>query len=139
MERILRGFFATISLMVGIQNIAHAKDICLSDDFGDLYVFKNVANLKPGGAIRFAGIEPSSGIPVPIEATAALNAAGTQATLGMFVHGLATGTGGNNFTAEWLGDPKTFAGTGSFDADGTYSRTNEITFEPVDCKTVKVP
>ena len=138
MQRLVWGSLAALSLLVVTNGNALAKDICLLDNFGSPYVFKKVARLRPGGAIPLTGFRVGSSTNDSLDGSTALNAAGTEASFGIFVHSLATNVLATNFTAEWTGDT-TFAGTGAFDNDGDFSSNGTISFSAIDCKTVAIP
>src|SRR6185503_8656034 len=108
------------------------------DQFASLYVFKRAVALKPRQAVPLVGLYILNGIftPVPFSGGETLNAAGTTANFGIFVHSLVFGT--NNITFEWTGDKKTFAGSGFYDNTGTYQSAGAITMTAVDCKTVTI-
>ena len=116
---------------------AFARDICLTDSFGNQYVFKAPKPLKPAGAIALTGIfiRVSPAVVAPFDGAATLNTAGTTAHFGIFIHALPFG---NNLTAEWTGD-RTFAGSGLYDAAGTYNPGGLISFTTVSCSSVTIP
>jgi len=136
MKRFGSSFLTALGMLVILNGNVLARDICLKDNFGFTYVFRNVARLRPGGAIPLTGVALVNSLAKPLDGAASLNAAGTETRAGIFVHGLVKGS--NNFTAEWTGDV-TFAGTGVFDSDGSFSRGGDITFSTIDCRTVVVP
>ena len=105
---------------------AFARDICLTDSFGNQYVFKAPKPLKPAGAIALTGIYIRNGDAVPFDGAATLNTAGTTAHFGIFVHGLSVI---DNFTAEWTGD-RTFAGSGVMTTPGPTIRTDRFRSQP---------
>src|SRR5262245_56729686 len=134
MKRFGFSFLTALGMLVILNGNVLARDICLKDNFGFTYVFRNVAKLRPGGAIPLTGVALVNSIARPFDGSAILNAAGTETRVGIFVHGLVNGST-NNFTAEWTGDA-TFAGTGAFDSSGSFNRDGDITFSPIDCRTV---
>src|SRR5262245_13748390 len=136
MKRFGFSFLTALGMLVILNGNVLARDICLKDDFGFTYVFRNVAKLRPGGAIPLTGVALVNSIARPFDGSAILNAAGTETRVGIFVHGLVNGS--NNFTAEWTGDA-TLAGTGSFDSDGSFVGDGSITFSATDCRTAVVP
>ena len=138
MNRLGFGFLASLALLFSMSSSVLARDVCLQDDFGDTYIFNKVPRLRPGAAIPLTGVELLGTSAAPLEGSAFLNTAGTQGRFGIFVHTLVTGAGGNNFTVEWNGDA-TFAGTGFFDASGSFTSDGPLTFNLVDCSTVVVP
>jgi hypothetical protein len=105
---------------------AFARDICLTDSFGNQYVFKAPKPLKPAGAIALTGIYIRNGDAVPFDGAATLNTAGTTAHFGIFVHGLSVI---DNLTAERTGD-RTFAGSGFYDNTGTYYSNDRFRSQP---------
>ena len=137
MNRLGFGVLASLALLFSVSSSVLARDVCLQDDVGDTYVFNKVPRLRPGAAIPLTGFEFFGSSAAPLEGSAFLNAAGTEARFGIFVHALAFG-GANNFTIEWTGDT-TFAGTGFFDASGSFTSDGPLTFNVVDCSTVVLP
>src|SRR5262245_33120442 len=136
MKRFGSSFLTALGMLVVLNGNVLAKDICLKDNFGTTYVFRNVARLRPGGAIFLAGVSFLNTSANPFDGSAILNAAGTETRVVICVHGLVNGS--NNFTAEWTGDA-TLAGTGSFDSDGSFVGDGSITFSATDCRTAVVP
>ena len=136
MKRFGSSFLTMLGMLVILNGNVLARDICLKDNFGSTYVFRNVARLRPGGAIPLTGVALVNSVAKPLDGAAILNAAGTETSAGIFVHGLVKGP--NNFTAEWTGDA-TFAGTGTFDSSGSFNQDGDITFSVIDCRTVVVP
>jgi len=109
--------------------------VCLTDGY-DTYVVKAPKKLKPAETIALTGAMYSGDTLAPFEGSATLNAAGTVAQFGIFVHCM-LGCG-FNFTAEWSGDT-TFAGSGSYDDSGIYEAVGPITFAVTGCSTVAIP
>ena len=130
MKRFGSSFLTMLGMLVILNGNVLARDICLKDNFDTTYVFRNVARLRPGGAIPLTGISFFEKTAEPLDGSAILNAAGTGTRVGIFVHGLANGS--NNFTVEWRGDA-TFAGTGAFDGNGSFAADGTITLSAIDC------
>src|SRR5438552_15651512 len=120
---------AALSGAARAQRPSGIKDKCVRDDFGSIFVFRNV-NLKTLGVVGQA--VPLSGIWLPGPALAAYNKGetapidGTAETacsgtveIGVFVHAAKPPARGNNFTASMAGDLD-FNASGGFDANGDY-------------------
>jgi hypothetical protein len=130
--------FVGVTLAVSLLAAdAFGKDICLNDNLGGQFVFKAPKPLKPAGAIALTGIyiQAVPAVEAPFDGAATLDAAGTTAHFGIFIHALSIS---NNLTVEWTGD-RTFAGSGFYDNTGSYTQTGTISFTTVSCSSVTIP
>src|SRR5262249_15597913 len=84
MKRFGSSFLTALGMLVILNGNVLARDICLKDNFGSTYVFRNVARLRPGGAIFLAGVSFLNTSANPFDGSAILNAAGTETRVGIF-------------------------------------------------------
>ena len=131
------GLVVSLLLVGSASAPAFAKDICLTDG-GDHYVYNNVKIPKAGHSAPLIG-QTVGDVATPISGTITRSGDGTKLSIGILSHGMVVGVGQNSFTAVWIGDPKTLAGSGRFDNTGDLRSDGDITFTAEDCKTVVIP
>jgi hypothetical protein len=130
------------ALLVGMTGVpAHAKDVCVQDGFGVLFVFKKVKALKkPGQSTPLHGVVDLGGGAVGVVSGSAYVRSDSVVEFGIFAH-TASPTAApvpTNFTASLEGDAD-YNASGAYDNDGDHKNENLLTWTPVDCKSVTLP
>jgi len=132
----LRRIVCSALVVSGIASAAWARDICLEHPADTYIVLRKVKSLHPGASVPLNGFFYYKGVyTAPLDGSAMMKADGTVLA-GVFVHGIADGSG--NRTFEWKTDT-TFAGAIEYDGDGDFSSDGAALFNAVDCKTIPLP
>ena len=132
----------TLTAAIGTTAAAETKrDRCVVDRSSpgapplNRFVFRELDDLKPGGAITVRGIYFTGNKPAPFHGSAIMASDGSV-RLGLFVHSSAEQQ--NDFTISGVTDAD-FAGTVKFDNDGDFVANGTLNLELVNCSTITVP
>ncbi len=138
MKRVLHLCVVVAALTFLMPSAALAKDVCVSLFGGNgTLVFHKVKSLKKAGKTTpLHGVYFQFGAKASASGSATMGADG-QVVFGVFVHAMVPGIA-NNITFSVIGAPD-FTGTGEYDSDGDFLSDGDITWTPIDCKTVTIP
>lgn len=119
---------------------AYAKDVCVHDDFGVLYVFKKVKSLKKPGAMSPLHGATRFGNAVYTVSGTAYHRADGVVRFGVFVHSASpvASMTPRTYTMTLEGDAS-YTASGAANYDGDNENESLITWTPVDCKSVTLP
>ena len=125
-------------VVVGFSAPVSAKNVCLSAGSSTTFVFSHVKIPGKGKSAPLVG--QLVGTPAtPVSGTMTMSGDGKSLAVGIFAYGMIVAVDQNSFTATWVADPKTLAGSARFDNTGDMRSDGDLNLEAVDCKTVTIP
>jgi hypothetical protein len=116
------------------------KDVCITSPTGggsfNTFVIQDLPNLGPGESVTVHGVF-FTGLSklAPFHGAVAMSPSG-PILVGLFVHSTAQST--NDFTVSGVLD-ENFAGTLTFDNDGSFTPNGALVMQEVDCATIVIP